>query len=139
MKKKSLYIGLSAVAALCLGSCSNEEIMLDGEGYLAVRTAFDTAVKAESRALSDDETAHLNETLQLWVYQHTGDEATSGVIHRYTGMDNVPTSLALKSGNYSVEAWAGDSVSASWDKRWFHGVSDLVASEFFYKKYLKIA
>lgn len=125
-KRNSLFLGLGALAALSLGSCSADEVMSEGEGMLALSTSFDSTVRTESRAVSDDEEAHLNETLQLWIYKQTGDPTTSGVIRQYKGIDQVPQTLALNSGTYSVEAWAGDSVSASWDKRWYHGIVDNV-------------
>lgn len=111
---------------LSLGSCSADEVMTQGEGQLALHATFDGTVKAESRVSAEEE-SYLRESLVMWIYKHTDNAATSGVIRRYKGLNTIPLSLALSTGTYSVEAWAGDSVSASWEKRWYHGLTDRVA------------
>lgn len=125
---KIFFYSTLILSMLSLSGCTDDGngLNAEGEGMLALRTSFDSTVRTESRAVSDDEEAHLNETLQLWIYKQTGDPATSGVIRQYKGIDQVPQTLTLNSGTYSVEAWAGDSVSASWDKRWYHGIVDNV-------------
>ncbi len=125
MKRTYLY-GALALSMISLSGCADEDNGLgsEGQGCMALRASFDGAVKAESRAIGETEQAHLDETLVMWVYSHAGESNAPAVIYKYEGMNNVPKSLMLNSGKYSVEAWAGDSVSASWDKRWYHGIAD---------------
>ena len=47
--------------------------------------------------------------------------SSKGLIFKCTGVDNVPALIPLKSGAYVAEAWAGDSVSASFDKKFYRG------------------
>jgi hypothetical protein len=43
-------------------------------------------------------------------------------VRRYQGLSNVPTTgIELKCDNYVAEAWTGDSVSASYDTKWYKG------------------
>lgn len=44
-----------------------------------------------------------------------------GLLHKFKGIENVPSEIKLKSGNYVAEAWTGDSVSASFDKKFYRG------------------
>lgn len=104
---------MAVAALLAFGtSCSEEEIQGTGEGSLHLTTAISSDVKVESRA--DD--AELRESCMVWISNSEGK-----LVRRYEGLDNVPESIDLVNGSYVAEAWAGDSVSASFDKRYFYG------------------
>ena len=46
-----------------------------------------------------------------------------GAVRKYKGINSVPSEgVWLTAGNYTVEAWAGDSVSASFDDKYYKGM-----------------
>lgn len=116
MKAYKYYIAAIA-AALSLGACTDEYGDVCGEGKVMINTTVSTDVPLAraSRADQADLRAELGESLQLWISN------SKGVVRQYTGIDNLPTEVKLLSGSYVAEAWAGESVPASWDKRWFTG------------------
>lgn len=109
--KKILY-SFAGLAVLALAaSCSQEEnLITDGEGSISIRTSVCTDVEVESRA-----TDGLEDNCLIWI------SGSKGLVRKYDGVAEVPSSIKLLSGHYVAEAWAGDSVSASFDKRWFKG------------------
>lgn len=112
MKAIKLTLACMAAATLAI-SCSEQTIMGHGEGSVALSTTINTDMRVVSRA----EAADYAESTILWL---SNDK---GVIYAYNGVNEIPTSpLPLVSGRYSAEAWAGDSVPASWDKKWFHAI-----------------
>ena len=44
-------------------------------------------------------------------------------------MDNIPSSIPLMSGTYSVRVTAGDSVAASFDQRFFEGNKEFTITQ----------
>ena len=62
-----------------------------------------------------NESADLASNCLIWISN------SKGLVREYNGIDNVPDRINLVTGHYIAEAWAGDSVSASFDKRWFKG------------------
>lgn len=48
-------------------------------------------------------------------------ENSKGVVRKYKGLDNIPEQIRLRTGEYVAEAWSGDSVSASFDKKFYRG------------------
>lgn len=46
---------------------------------------------------------------------------SKGLIRKYQGQENIPDRIPLRAGSYLAEAWAGDSVSASFDKKFYQG------------------
>lgn len=118
MKKILLF---SAISLAILGAgCSSEEERFGSEGI--GRVVLSPVIKSEvttvnSRAVAGED--NLRESLILWV--STEDK----VIRKYKGASSIPDKDWLPSGEYLAEAWAGDSVSATFDsnKRWFKGSS----------------
>ena len=121
MNKSIIFIApalLAASSVMMLSGCSSEELSLgQGDGAITVRAALSSDVKVVSRADADDLRALYGESLQLWL-----TKPGSGPVRRYEGIDNVPVDpVVLPSGAYVAEAWAGDSVSASFDSKYFKG------------------
>ena len=85
--------------------------MSEGEGSISISTSINTDVEVVSRTSTDE----LAENCLIWISN------SKGLVRQYNGADEVPAKVALLSGHYVAEAWAGDSVSASFDKRWFKG------------------
>lgn len=121
MKQNIKSLGLLAVAAssMMLAGCSADDLFgpRNGEGTLSLTASIGNDVKAVSRADADQLRADYGESLLLWI-----TKPGEGPVRQYNGIDNVPTDpVTLHSGSYVAEAWAGDSVAASFDKKYFKG------------------
>lgn len=112
---KKLYIASTVVVGLALmTACSdNHEYALDGEGNLLLTASFSNDVKIASRATLEEE---LSESTIIWI------SSEKGLVRKYEGLQNLPAEgIKLLGGNYVAEAWAGDSVSASFDAKYYKG------------------
>ncbi|MDE7381930.1 MAG: DUF4493 domain-containing protein [Muribaculaceae bacterium] len=111
---KNIYYSLLACGLLLGGltqSCATEEPFgASGEGELRMKMVINSDV---TRAETDEES--LRENCVVYI------SGTKGLLHKYKGLENVPEQIVLKSGAYVAEAWTGDSVSASFDKKFFRG------------------
>lgn len=109
---------LFAASLMALCSCSDEipYDTGDGEGRLIIKTSISNDVKGSvsrgSRAgVTDDELAA--KTL-IWISN------SKGVVRKYNGIGEVPAQgVWLLADNYVAEAWAGDSVPASFEDKHF--------------------
>lgn len=115
--KKYINYCASLLAIAALSACSDTfrpDEEGDGEGRLMLKATVNSDVVVKTRAgQTNDELA--KKTL-IWISN------AKGAIHKYNGIDEVPAGgIKLLSGHYVAEAWAGDSVSASWDQRYFKG------------------
>ncbi|MCM1066750.1 MAG: DUF4493 domain-containing protein [Muribaculaceae bacterium] len=114
MKNIKIYIAGAALMALA-GACSEEQFDMQGEGSVKLAATLNSDMEVVSRATD----AELAESCEIWI------SSTKGLVRKYKGLDNVPTEpIALVTGHYVAQAWAGDSVSASFDKRAFKGVQE---------------
>lgn len=108
----------SAVAltvAAILPSCSMDDPFGPaGEGNLTITTEINGDV-IKTRAIGADELAVLREKCVVYI------ENSKGIIRRYRGLDNIPEQIKLQTGSYVAEAWSGDSVSASFDSKFYRG------------------
>lgn len=109
MKKFNLYI--AAAAAMMLTACSEENFDVQGEGFIALQTSINSDMEVVSRATTDELVA----SCRVWI------SSDKGLVRRYDALADVPASIPLVTGSYVAEAWAGDSVSASFDTRYFKG------------------
>lgn len=113
---KYIYMAAAAAGILALGACSDDTEALSGQGSAKLSPSITTDVAiTESRSTDAELREELSESFMLWISN------SKGVVRAYNGLENVPDEVSLLSGSYLAEAWAGDSVSASWDKRWFKG------------------
>lgn len=118
MKKIFGYILAVMALALVATACSDEKGAVAGEGKVNLSLKIDDNVTVLSRAISNEELASLQESCKIYVY------SSKGLIRKYRGIDEVPSEMWLVSGNYKAEAWAGDSVSASFDKKYYKGSAE---------------
>lgn len=122
MKKIHLYLAGAAVAMIAT-ACSHEDLFdLSGQGKLKLTTTVNSDMKVVSRAVEDS----LQQNCMIWISNE------KGLVRRYNTLADMPTEpIDLVVGHYVAEAWTGDSVPASWDKRWFKGIQqfDIVAGE----------
>lgn len=114
MKKilKYSYIWvLGTLMVAGLQSCISEDPFdSTEEGYLRIRTKVSSDLTRA--AVSDQE---LGDKCVIYI------SSDRGLIRKYDGLQNVPAKISLKSGHYVAEAWTGDSVSASFDKKFYRG------------------
>ena len=117
MKKLFKISSLGAAVALLLASCSNEDIMTSGEGTLLLSAKITSEVQEASRADLSATDEELAADCEVWISNEKGR------IYKYVGLDQIPPQIRLLSGSYVAEAWTGDSVPASFEKRWFKGMA----------------
>lgn len=112
---KYLKFSAAALAAGLLAGCAADEPFgLKGEGSVKLSTNISTKVQEVSRASSTE--AELEESTIIWISNNKGP------VRKFHGMAEVPdTPLKLVADSYVAEAWAGDSVPASFDDRYFYG------------------
>lgn len=116
MKKEILLI--ISLASL-LGACRQEERYLDeGKGMLCLQVTMDETVDVVSRAsVGSEEAEALKEDCKVRIYEN------DKLIRKYSSWSAVPEKIDLAAGSdYKVRVVAGDSVSASFDKKYYEGV-----------------
>lgn len=118
--KKYLNYCASALALLALSACADSfEPALSGEGSVNMTASINTDMEVVSRAASDELAEQYGSSLVVYIRN------SQGVVRQYRGIQNLPTTpVALLSGHYTAQGWAGDSVSASWTERCFKGVEE---------------
>ena len=115
MKLNKVCFGLMASGLALAGltqSCVSDQPfgIGDGEGTLRMQLVVNTDV---TRAALDDE--DLRSACVVYISN------PKGLLYKYQGLENLPSQLRLPSDNYVAEAWTGDSVPASFDKKFFRG------------------
>lgn len=99
------------LSGMALQSCAlDDPFKADGEGQLKMNLVINSDV---TRAENDP--ADLSANCVVYI---SGEK---GLLHKYKGLENLPDQLTLKTGHYVAEAWTGDSVTASFDKKFFRG------------------
>lgn len=96
-------------------SCTSETPFdTDGQGIVKLRTVVNNITTradgdeaSNSQALSDNCIVYIS--------------GEKGLVYKKQGLNNVDTQITLKSGHYVAEAWTGDSVTASFDKKFYRG------------------
>lgn len=97
------------LSGMALQSCAlDDPFKADGEGQLKMNLVINSDV---TRAENDP--ADLSANCVVYI---SGEK---GLLHKYKGLENLPDQLTLKTGHYVAEAWTGDSVTASFDKKFF--------------------
>lgn len=111
MKKNILCLMATALlGGAALTSCVSDEPFGDGQGELRMKMVVNSTLTRVSTPANEQELAD-----KCVVYVSD----TKGLLYKYQGVDNLPASLFLKSGHYTAEAWTGDSVPASFDKKFY--------------------
>lgn len=106
-----------------LSSCSDDAPFTQENEISQVTFALSVNQQV-TRSLSQTETDNL---LQNVVLRISDDK---GMLYNWKGYDNIPSEpLAFKYGEYVASAWAGDSVPASFDKRFFKGQTEFTVSK----------
>lgn len=103
------------ITAGIISGCTDEVIMNhQGEGTVRLTASINADVTVVSRAAAEEELA---EKTIIWISN------LKGVVRAYNSLSEIPEEgLKLKADHYTAEGWAGDSVPASFNDRWFHGI-----------------
>ncbi|MDE6551353.1 MAG: PCMD domain-containing protein, partial [Muribaculaceae bacterium] len=88
----------------------------EGEGTIRLHTVVNSIT---TRADDDPSTSDpMQEYKDKCIVYISGEK---GLIYKKVGLHNVDETITLKTGHYAAEAWTGDSVAASFDKKFFRG------------------
>lgn len=106
-------------ASALLQSCAMESPFANrGEGSLSINTEINgetLRTRADNNLNNPDYMNVLQEKCVVFI------ENQRGVMRKYKGVSNIPSSIRLSTGNYVCNAWTGDSVSASFDSKFYRG------------------
>ncbi|MDE6164066.1 MAG: PCMD domain-containing protein [Muribaculaceae bacterium] len=127
MRLKYTYISLALLATATLSGCTEDSIYTDGEGEAEVSLTLDINDTVDTQPVSrttESDTENLIQKLNIVVSTPKGNairywNSASGFPWR-----NGPGSsmdFKLNSGTYTIEGWTGDSIAASWTRRYFKG------------------
>lgn len=107
----SSYLGM-AILACCLFGCMDDYAPSEGQGRLMVSAS----VSDDAASVSRSDNGELAEKALIWISNN------KGLVRKFQGVAQVPADgIWLLSGDYVAEAWTGDSVPASYDKRYYTG------------------
>ncbi|WP_374187948.1 DUF4493 domain-containing protein, partial [Phocaeicola coprophilus] len=98
-----------------MGACKEDKDIAGEQGTLQLSVGMSDKITVASRTLSNEEQTQLEQACKVRIYNETS------LVRKYEGTDNVPSSIPLMSGTYSVRVTAGDSVAASFYQRFFEG------------------
>lgn len=114
-------VGASVTAGLW-GCVAENPFDSEGEGIVHLHTVVNSIT---TRA--DDATDNTSDPLRDNCVVYISN--SKGLIYKETGLDNLKESFTLKAGEYVAEAWTGDSVSASFDKKFYRGYEPFTVSK----------
>lgn len=112
--KYHIAVALTCMS-FCMGACKEDRDIAGEQGTLQLSVGMSDKITVASRTLSSEEQTQLKQACKVRIYNETS------LVRKYEGTDNVPSSIPLMSGTYSVRVTAGDSVAASFDQRFFEG------------------
>lgn len=113
INKHIILLACAGMAAAGFQSCVSEEPFGSEDGAVRVKMVINNDL---TRAETDN--IDLGATTVLYISN------SKGLVRKYQGQANIPEKIELKGGHYLAEAWAGDSVSASFDKKFYQGSSE---------------
>lgn len=127
MKILNKIISASAVvfAILSQGCVSETPFGEGGEGTLRLSAELRGDVTSVVTRAADYDKATLEKNLVVYIQKEN-----VGVVRKFLGMESLQeTSVALQTGHYVIEGWTGDSVSASFDKKFYYGYQPVDVKE----------
>ncbi len=129
MNKTFKYLGFAAAGLLAAvaTSCSMETPFGDNEqGMGALHLTTDIKGNTVTRAdIGVDEMKSLRERAIVYIERKNVNSNRHDVVRKYTGLETIPGDIALAKGNtYLAEGWTGDSVSASFDAKFYRGKTE---------------
>ncbi|MDE6409131.1 MAG: DUF4493 domain-containing protein, partial [Muribaculaceae bacterium] len=129
MKNIRKYIGFAAVGLMAAVSvsCTMETPFGDVEkGMGALHLSTDIKGKTVTRAeIEVEEMKSLRERAIVYIERKNVNSDRHDVIRKYFGLETIPGDIALQRGHtYLAEGWTGDSVSASFDAKFYRGKTE---------------
>ncbi|MDE6578742.1 MAG: PCMD domain-containing protein [Muribaculaceae bacterium] len=129
--KKLFYTSAVVLGvAMSLQSCVSESPFEEGrQGTLLLSAELRGDItKVQTRAegaSADYDVETLSNNLVVYIQKEN-----VGVIRKFIGLESLQgTSVALQTGQYVIEGWTGDSVSASFDKKFYYGYQAIDVKE----------
>lgn len=123
MRKYNLYIWL---LLFVLTACQRDEYATEvGEGTLRLTVGMKNDLKVvATRSLTTEEEDNLKKDCKVRIYD--GNK----LVRKYQGIDNIPADIVLASGeDYRVRVISGDSVAASFDKKFYEGITPFIITK----------
>lgn len=112
---KNILSVISGLSLLSLFSCTEEAPLYEEGGTAPVKFSFSLNDKV-TRAVSSEESASLKQSLVMQISDG------KGMLYNWKGAENIPVDpIVLRYGDFIARAYAGDSLPASFDKRYFKG------------------
>lgn len=119
-KIKSYSVGF-ALVALSFSACTSDlSLSENGTGIVRMNVSMNSSITRGD--ITGEEEDALRENCVVYISDKVG------LLHKWVGLSNVPSELTLKYDNYLAEAWAGDSVSVSYDKKFYKGKTQFSVS-----------
>ncbi len=97
-----------AVASVAIQSCALEEPFGTKDGKLKMRLLINSDVTRAEMSEQD-----LQDNCVIYI------SSSKGLVFKQKGLSNLPDAISLRQGHYVAEAWTGDSVSASFDSKFY--------------------
>lgn len=118
INKISAISAVVLTAGIAFQSCVSESpFAASGEGTMRINAEIRGDVTVSTRAGSEfdpEYKSYLENKLVVYI-----ERPNFGLVKKYNGKENLPSSVTLPVGSYIAEAWTGDSVSASWNKKFY--------------------
>lgn len=109
------------VAVAGLWSCAAENPFdSEGSGVVQLRTVVNNITTRADEGYTQED---LENKCVIYISDKEKPKGQS-LVYKAEGLKNVAPQITLKSGNYAAEAWTGDSVTASFDKKFYRGYTD---------------
>lgn len=120
MKHNISFIAGALALVATLSGCREEMFIGEGEGTMLLETSIMSDLKVASRSLSAEQQNELCNSALIWI-----SDPAKGLLYKFNGISSFPVEgLHLTSGHYAVEAWAGDSLPASWESKRYRGYEE---------------
>lgn len=118
MKRRisNIFVGFAAFSMVAsLSGCSAETPFEDdGVGSVYLRPIVNSIT---TRADGADYDYAANG--KIYISRLDGNEDQKGLVYKHVGFSDVEPVLTLRAGSYAAEAWSGDSVAASFSKKYY--------------------
>ncbi|MDE6296291.1 MAG: DUF4493 domain-containing protein, partial [Muribaculaceae bacterium] len=129
MKNIRKYMNFAAVGLLAAVSvsCTMETPFGDiDQGLGALHLSTDIKGKTVTRAEIDvEEMKSLRENAIVYIERKNVNSDRHDVVRKYMGLETIPGDISLQKGHtYLAEGWTGDSVSASFDSKFYRGKTE---------------
>lgn len=115
---KQILVYAAALSALLFASCAKSEVELPEENRPNAAGALSLRVRTETRAEGAAYDPMDYCTIRIY--------SQEGLVRRYTSLDEMPETLSLLAGSYSIAVDAGDMSAASFTNKSYRGEQPFV-------------